>query len=55
MISSDIPLPIPLSVMRSPSHMARTVPVDRMMMLENQNRPMGMFGETAPMLLTKVR
>ena len=36
MISMEIPLPIPLSVIRSPSHIASMVPVESMIMLENQ-------------------
>jgi hypothetical protein len=51
MMIMEIPFPIPLSVIRSPSHIARTVPVDRMMMDENQNIETGILGEIAPTLL----
>jgi hypothetical protein len=55
MMIMEIPFPIPLSVIRSPSHMAKMVPVDRMIILENQKIPIGILGDIAPILLIYVK
>ena len=54
-INKEIPFPIPLSVIFSPNHMAKTVPVDNIIILENQKIPAGILGSTAPWLLMYVK
>ena len=47
-IRRDTPLPIPRSVIRSPSHMAKMVPVERMMIPEIQKIDSDTAGLTPP-------
>ena len=54
-INNDIPLPIPLSVIFSPNHMANIVPVDRMIILDSQNALSLTLGEIAPILFMYAR
>ena len=39
MMMSEMPFPIPFSVIRSPSHITKTVPAVRQITVETMNRP----------------
>ncbi len=47
---SEIPLPMPCSVICSPSHMTNMVPVVSVIIVVSVNRAGGKFGSTTPML-----